>query len=84
MPLPLLLVWATEENLWMVPQVFRAFFNEADVNSGPPSEANSSGIPKVLKVRFNVAMRPVEPSGDLSTIGQLEYRSTMTKYMTPL
>ena len=49
------------------------------VNSGPPSEASSSGIPKVVKVNLREAIRRADPPEALQTVGQLEYLSTMTK-----
>ena len=42
------------------------------MNSGAPSEVNSSGMPKVAKVLLRVLMRPMAPLVDPSTIGQLE------------
>lgn len=49
------------------------------VNSGPPSVASSSGMPKVTNVRLKQLIKPVAPSDDFSTIGHLEYLSTMTR-----
>lgn len=47
-------------------------------NSGPPSVVMSFGMPKVTKVMHRV------PLMDLSTMGQPEYRSTITTYVCPL
>ena len=51
-----------------------------DVNTGPPSEASSSGIPDVTNVRLRYAISSAAPYDALSTIGQFKYRSTTTKY----
>ena len=48
------------------------------MNSGPPSDDNSSGMPYVVKVRRRMLTSPFAPSVALSTMGQLEYLSTMT------
>ena len=50
-----------------------------DVNSGPPSVASSSGMPKVEKMRLNDLTTPLAPSSAWFTIGQLEYLSIMTR-----
>ena len=71
--------YATEDNRWWTPQFFKNCWVNAEVNSGPPSVARSSGIPKLLKVRRRQSMRPFSPSRALSMIGQLEYRSTITR-----
>lgn len=49
------------------------------VNSSPPSVASSSGMLKVMNVRLRQLIKPVAPYDDFSTIGQLEYLSTMTR-----
>lgn len=62
-----------------MPQSFRNCRVVVAVNSGPPSVASSSGMPKVTNVRLRQLIKPVAPSDDFSTIGQLEYLSTMTR-----
>ena len=69
---------ATDDSLWWISQSCRILRVATEVNSGPPSEASSSGTPKVLKVLFSAAMSPVAPDMDFSTIGQFENRSTIT------
>ena len=71
--------YAIEDKLWWTPQFFKNCWVNAEVNSDPPSVSRSSGIPKVLKVRRRQSMRHFSPSRVLSTIGQLEYRSTITR-----
>ncbi len=44
----------------------------------------SSGMPKVTKVLRSAVMSPAAPSMDFSTMGQPEYRSTITIYVCPL
>ena len=75
------LLWAkaTDESLWWIPQSRRKLEVAEAVNSGPPSEASSSGMPKVVKVNLREAMMPEDPPEALMTVGQLEYLSTMTK-----
>ena len=53
------------------------------MNSGLPSDDNSSAIPKVLKWRCNALMRPDAPSEASSHMGQLLYLSTRTKKVIP-
>ena len=53
--------------------------NSPDVNSGPPSEASSLGVPYVTKMRRSWLMRPVVPPVDREMTGQFEYRSTVTR-----
>ena len=50
-----------------------------EANSGPPSDVSVSGIPKVQNVSLSVWVRPVAPSLDVLTTGQLEKRSTRTR-----
>ncbi|XP_052799440.1 uncharacterized protein LOC128231061 [Mya arenaria] len=52
-----------------------------EVISGPPSDASSSGIPNVTKVRLRQSTRPLTPPEAFSTIGQFEYWSTTTKFL---
>ena len=47
-------------------------FLSTSVNSGQPSDDNSSGIPYVTKILHRLSIRPLAPSIDLSTTGQLE------------
>ena len=65
------LLWAkaTEDSLWWIPQSFRNLWVADAVNCGPLSEANSSGIPKVVNMSFKAVMRPDAPSGGLDTMG---------------
>lgn len=77
--LQLLCGLATELSLWFTPQFFRKSEVEVEVNSGPPSEARSSGMTNVENVCLRTSIRPLAPSLDLSTIGQFEYLSTITK-----
>ena len=51
----------------------------AATNSGPPSEESSSGIPYVTKLLRKVSMSPLDPPEAFSTMGQLEYLSTITR-----
>jgi hypothetical protein len=53
------------------------------MNSGPPSDASSSGIPIVTNVRRRQVMSPAAPFEDLSTIGQFEYVN-YNKVINPL
>ena len=46
----------------MYPQSVRNWRVVLEVNSGPPSEDSSSGIPKVTKVRLRQTISPVAPS----------------------
>ena len=80
------LLWAkaTEDSLWWIPQSLRNLWVADAVNCGPPSEASSSGIPKVVNMSFKAVMRPDAPSGGFDTMGQLEYRSTITRKVLPL
>jgi len=43
-----------------------------DVNSGPPSEASSSGIQNVTNVLLKQSTRPLVPPEAFSTIGHFE------------
>lgn len=52
-------------------------------NSGPPSDVSVSGMPYVENVSLSVLMRPSAPFLEMLTTGQLEYRSTSTRYATP-
>ena len=54
-----------------------------DANSGPPSEVSVSGMPKVENVSRSALISPDAPSLEGKTMGQLENRSTSTKYVTP-
>ena len=45
----------------------------AAANSGPPSDAHSSGMPNVVKVCCRHLMSPSEPAWARSIMGQLEY-----------
>lgn len=62
-----------------MPQSFRNCRVAVAVNSGPQSVASSSGMPKVTNVRPRQLIKHVALSDDFSTIGQLEYLSTMTR-----
>ena len=75
------LLWrnATDDSLWWTPQSCSNFRIVMDVNSGPPSEASSSGIPNVPNVLLKQSTRPLVPPEAFSTIGHFEYRSTTTK-----
>ena len=55
-----------------MPQLRRNSVVVLETNSGSPSEASSSGMPKVEKVFRRVSIRPLAPSLVRSTIGQLE------------
>ena len=70
---------ATDESWWCTPQVLRKRRVVVEVNSGPPSDASSSGIPYVTNERRRLSIRPSAPPVVLSTIGQFEYLSTMTR-----
>lgn len=70
---------ATDDSLWCTPQVRRNSLVAVAVNSGPPSDASLSGMPKVTNVRLRQSKRPDAPSCALSTIGQFEYLSMMAK-----
>ncbi len=48
------------------------------VNSGPLSVVMSSGMPKVTNVVRRAVMSSAAPLMDCSTMGQPEYRSTIT------
>ena len=80
----LLCAKATEDSLWCTPQFCRHLRVTEAVNSGPPSDASSSGAPNVVKVFFRSLTRPLAPSVAFSTMGQLEYLSTRTRYELPL
>ena len=54
------------------PQLSRNFWVWPEMNSGPPSLDNSSGIPNVMNVRFSKSTNPSEPLEERSTMGQLE------------
>ena len=41
----------------------------AGLNSGPPSDDNSSGIPYVTRILHILSIRPLAPSIDRSTTG---------------
>lgn len=75
---------ATELSLWCTRQLLKNRWVSWAVNSGPPSDASSSGMPNVEKVWRRTSISPFEPLVDRSTIGQLVYRSTKTKYWWPL
>ena len=64
LPLSRQLLWgnATEESRWCTPQELRNFRVEFAVNSGPPSEANSSAIPNVLNCVRNAQISPCAAS----------------------
>ena len=70
---------ATDERRWCTPQSFKSCWVACALNCGPPSVAHSSGMPYVAKVRLRHSIRPAEPSRPLSTMGQLEYLSTMSR-----
>ena len=70
--------YATEERRWWTPQSWRNLRVTAAVNSGPPSDAHSSGMPNVVKVCCRHLMSPSEPAWARSIMGQLEYLSTTT------
>ena len=69
----------TEDRQWCIPQSWRNWLVAVTVNSGPPSDASSSGFPKVSNVRRRQVMSPAAPFEDLSTIGQFDYLSTTTR-----
>ena len=60
-----------------IPQFFKNSCVSDDVNSGLPSVANSSEIPKVQNVQRRQSTRLFASSWALSIIGQLEYLSMM-------
>ena len=65
-----------------MPQFFKNSCVSDDVNSGLPSVANSSEMPKVQNVQRRRSTRPFASSWALSIIGQLEYLSMMiSKYL---
>ena len=70
---------AVEDSLWWIPQSKRNFLVSFDVNSGPPSEASSPGIPNVVNLRLRHFISPFDPCSALSTMGQFEYLSTTTR-----
>ena len=51
----------------------------AAVNSGPPSDESSSGMPYVTNDLRRQSIRLVAPPEVCSTMGQLEYMSTITR-----
>ena len=63
---------ATDDRRWCTPHSFKNWRVVAAVNSGPPSVAHSSGMPKVASVRRKQSMSPLDPSCARSTVGQLE------------
>ncbi|KAH3815342.1 hypothetical protein DPMN_143864 [Dreissena polymorpha] len=63
---------ATEHRRWCTSQSLRIRRVAAAVNSGPPSEASSSGIPYVTKIRLRHVISPWAPLADCSIMGQLE------------
>ena len=75
------LLWgkATELRRWWIPQSRRNCRVVWAMNSGPPSEESSSGMPYVANVCLSMSISPRAPSFALSTIGQLEYLSMMTR-----
>ena len=75
---------ATEESRWWMPQSLKNWRVQVAVNSGPPSVAHSSGIPNVANSRLRQLTRPFALSFARSMISQLEYRSTITRYCTPM
>jgi hypothetical protein len=64
------LLWGkdTEDRRWCTPQSWRNYFVAVAVavNSGPPSDASSSGITKATNVRRKQVTSPVAPFEDLS------------------
>ena len=48
-----------------------------EVNSVPPSDASSSGMPYAANVRRKLTIRPLAPPTVFSMISQLEYMSGM-------
>jgi len=50
-----------------------------DVNSGPPSVDNSSGVPNVINDVLSISISPIAPFVDLQVTGQFEYLSTMMR-----
>ena len=75
------LLWgkATDDRRWCTPHLCRKDLVSVEVNSGPPSDASSSGVPYVTKARRKWSMRPVAPPVDCDMIGQFEYLSTVTR-----
>lgn len=63
---------ATDESIWCTPQSWRNRRVATEVNSGPPFDASSSGIPEITKVRRRQSIRSLAPTEAFSTIGQLE------------
>ena len=57
---------ATEDFLWCTPQVLRKCFVSEAMNSGPPSDESSFGIPNVPNVRLSESISPLAPSFALS------------------
>ena len=74
----LLCVNGTDDRRWCTPHDLRKSLVAAATNSGLPSEESSSGIPYVTKLR-KVSMSPLDPPEAFSTMGQLEYLSTITR-----
>ena len=58
--------------VWCTPHSFKNWRVVAAVNSGPPSVAHSSGMPKVANVRRKQSISPLDPSRARSTMGLLE------------
>ena len=71
--------WYADDILWCTPQLAKKALVVWEANSGPPSDVSVSGIPKVENVSLSVWVRPVAPSLDVVTTGQLEKRSTRTR-----
>ena len=76
---------ATDDSRCWTPQVRRNCGVACAVNSGPPSEASSPGMPKVVNVRRRQLISPCarSPGCMRSTMGQLEYLSSITRYWYP-
>ena len=62
-----------------MPHSFRNERVALAVNSGPPSVAHSSGMPKVANSRQRESIKPLDPSCARLMMGQLEKRSTTTR-----
>ena len=63
---------ATDDRRWWMPQRRKKSWVKNEVNSGPPSDDSSTGMPKVMNARRKQSTRPWAPSWARSTIGQLE------------
>jgi hypothetical protein len=70
---------ATDDRRWCTPHLCRNDLVPVEVNSGPPSDASSSGVTYVTKARHKWFLRPVAPPVNFDMIGQFEYRSTVTR-----